>query len=814
MTSKIKWKYVGYLVAIGIFIFSSFSTIEAKESPNRTASAKEELFEKDLLQAYLASAHTYTSLPKKNLLLEKQMVPYNDTGVAGGNITIKYQDEGGNTLAKETILKENIGVSYQTEPIEIENYEITKTPDGATGTFQAEAQTVIYTYRLKRGGEITVEYIDVEGNVVSKNKRLIGSITGYYQVSPNKIAGYRLVNSPANAKGYFTKDPQTVTFIYEKETIGHVWVTYQTAAGQEIEEKALVRGEIGTPYETEAKEIAGYRLLTKPNNATGTFQADAQHVSYQYEEIQYGDVIVKYQDTAGKQLMEPVALTGELGTPYESAMQEFRGYRLTTTPENAKGMFKVNQQEVTYIYAQIIAGDVIVHYQDTAGKTIAEDEVLKGKFDAPYTAEAKPVYGYQLLTEPTNQTGFFTENIQEVTYLYEPIKAGDVTIHYQDTTGKALKEDQILNGYVNQPYTTTATDITGYRLIATPENEKGLFKVEAQTVLYLYEINPSAGVLVHYQDLTGKQLAADILLEGGIDLPYEATALPIADYHLVETLGEAVGTFTDTLQEVTYRYEKDLVQAADVVIHYQDMNGRLLQEEVILSGYVGEPYESEVKAFPNYVLTSLPENRAGTFGTTPQAVTYQYTQLMGHTLVTYQTDKGQVLATEPLTGQVGEPFVTTARDFQGYQLIQAPMIAEGSFTNSLQHFIYLYQKEVPSEQVVVKYHNQLGETIAEETLLEGELGTQYTTQPKDIAGYQLYHVEGSEQGFYQSEAQTVIYIYAEATSEQPKPSIDEPSTIAQLPATGEQKTHWLFFAGIFLLGISWFMKKRNVSESK
>lgn len=65
------------------------------------------------------------------------------------------------------------------------------------------------------------------------------------------------------------------------------------------------------------------------------------------------------------------------------------------------------------------SGNVVVHYRDSTGKTLAPDQFLKGKVGANYTATAQNIAGYTLSAKPNNETGVFTDKLQNVTYVYD-----------------------------------------------------------------------------------------------------------------------------------------------------------------------------------------------------------------------------------------------------------------------------------------------------------------------------------------------------------------------------------------------------------
>ncbi len=53
---------------------------------------------------------------------------------------------------------------------------------------------------------------------------------------------------------------------------------------------------------------------------------------------------------------------------------------------------------------------------------------------------------------PTNAHGIFSEESQEVLYVYDRSDAAPVTVKYEDTEGNQLSEPTILSGKVGLPY--------------------------------------------------------------------------------------------------------------------------------------------------------------------------------------------------------------------------------------------------------------------------------------------------------------------------------------------------------------------------
>ncbi|ENI8405664.1 class 1 internalin InlJ [Listeria monocytogenes] len=275
--------------------------------------------------------------------------------------------------------------------------------------------------------------------------------------------------------------------------------------------------------------------------------------------------------------------------------------------------------------------DVTVHYLDDKGEKLADDEVLSGNLDDPYTSSAKDIPDYTLTTTPDNATGTFTTTSQSVTYVYTKniVAAEPVTVNYVDDTGKTLAPSETLNGNVGDTYNATAKQIDGYTLSAEPTNATGQFTSSAQTVNYIYTKNPAPekGVVeIHYVDENNKQLSSATEISGTVGDNYTTEPKTIDGYTLTTTPDNATGTFNTSSQTVTYVYTKNIVAAEPVTVNYVDANGKTLAPSETLNGTIGDTYNATAKQIDGYTLSAEPTNATGQFTNSAQTVNYIYTK--------------------------------------------------------------------------------------------------------------------------------------------------------------------------------------------
>ncbi|MDY1546245.1 MucBP domain-containing protein [Lactiplantibacillus pentosus] len=358
--------------------------------------------------------------PQGTFSAEPQAVTYVYEKTAGAPVTVSYQDEQGQTLKPDTTCNGFAGDPYATQPLEIAGYDLTKTPTNATGTFSGEPQRVVYVYTKQIPQPVTASYQDENGQTLKPDVTHTGEIGAAYQTEALEIPGYDLVKTTGNASGAFTKEPQTVVYIYTKQIPRPVTASYQDENGQTLKPDVTHTGEIGAAYQTEALEIPGYDLVKTNGNASGVFTKEPQTVVYVYAKQIPQPVTASYQDENGQTLKPDVTHTGEIGAAYQTEALEIPGYELVKTNGNASGVFTKEPQTVVYVYKELAVHPVTVSYQDADGKSLHADVVLSGAFGQNYQTEQLTIPGYIFSKVMGSTTGTFGTTAQHVIYVYTP----------------------------------------------------------------------------------------------------------------------------------------------------------------------------------------------------------------------------------------------------------------------------------------------------------------------------------------------------------------------------------------------------------
>ena len=197
-------------------------------------------------------------------------------------VTVKYEDTEGNELATPTVMNGKVGLPYESESKAINGWYVSQTPTNANGTYRETAQEVVYVYERSDAAPVTVKYEDTEGNQLSAPTVLSGKVGLPYTSKAKAIPGWYVSQTPTNANGTYSETAQEVTYVYERSDAALVIVRYEDMEGNQLAEPTILSGKVGLSYESNAKEISGWRVSKTPKNAKGTFSDALQEVIYVY----------------------------------------------------------------------------------------------------------------------------------------------------------------------------------------------------------------------------------------------------------------------------------------------------------------------------------------------------------------------------------------------------------------------------------------------------------------------------------------------------------------------------------------------------
>ncbi|HFU4205208.1 TPA: MucBP domain-containing protein, partial [Streptococcus suis] len=625
-----------------------------------------------------------------------------------------------------------------------------------TYVYQEVKSDVVVEYYDREGNPISGTETGNATSVVDTEDASVGTAYNTDDKKPATITEadgtvyyYKEVkDTSAPTTGKVAETTTTVQYVYEKA--GSVNVNYVDVNGTEIKADVLdvENGQPGSNYDTladnrpdtiVATDGKTYKLVPAGDYPVGTVAADSnlasgatptgaveagvtKEVTYVYQEVK-GNVIVNYVDEngnpiagitdAGTQTASTVEDTPESSTGTDYNTTDLRPNTITTAdgkiyklvpsaiPANETGKVVEGTTEVTYVY-ELVQGDVVVHYVDTEGNTIAKDVTDTKVSDtgtdydttdnkpAKLTAEDGTVY-YILPQDEVKagsapETGKVVEGTTEVTYVYQ--KAGDVVVNYTLADGTVIKdpvndETNQEPGYDysttdNKPETITTTDGKVYKLVptATIGNETGdVAAGKTIEVTYIYE-EVKSDVVVEYYNTAGEVIAKTVVDEDdksvgtvyNTDEDNRPETITTADgtvYYYKEvkdTSAPTTGKVAETTTTVQYVYEK----AGDVIVHYITIDGTPISGVTNTGSVTASTVDDTVNGKPGSTYdtsdlrpTTITTDEGKTYELIPTAtignetgnveagktteVTYVYKEVKGSVVVNYVTTDGTVL---------------------------------------------------------------------------------------------------------------------------------------------------------------------------
>lgn len=217
---------------------------------------------------------------------------------------------------------------------------------------------------------------------------------------------------------------------------------------------------------------------------------------------------------------------------------------------------------------------------------------------------------------------------------------------------------------------------------------------------------------------------------------------------------------------------------AEAKVQYIDKTTGEIIEENMEHGYVGKEFKTIAKNFKRYVLVQEPEQKKVEMQHEIVILKYYYVQVSSGVIEKHiDINSEEVLANKTYEGLVGDEYETKEKEIGGYDLVKEkyPENAKGTMEEDVITVTYYYVKKVT---VTVQYIDiDTNEKLTEDKVIKGHEGDKYTTEKKDIEGYEFVKVTEDENGNMIND-KTIIYYYKKVVVQEPEEpeQPDVPST--------------------------------------
>lgn len=297
------------------------------------------------------------------LLSNQNIVLPVEQKVAGAPVTVKYQDENGNSLNDSVVLTGAVGESWQAEEKSFAGYERTTIIGATSGVFDAVAREVIFVYQKNKPG---LERLGISTSPVRNwhKGELIKLADGSYYVNSYifSIAEYIYISFAESWNSYqvIIRDSTGVdrsswfSVVDASSARGRIEITAirDSAILTNQEYSIEIYGKINEPNQAISIDNAGFFVFGKPGiGAVGREVVQGGKLASENILLKAAEVHISYVNETGENLIEKQIEYGVPGDSYTTQEKEFEGYRLKEVRGNSQGEFSTETtSEVSYVY--------------------------------------------------------------------------------------------------------------------------------------------------------------------------------------------------------------------------------------------------------------------------------------------------------------------------------------------------------------------------------------------------------------------------------------------------------------------------------
>ena len=686
--------------------------------------------------------------------------------------TVNYLEKGTNRTIHAPKVTQNMTfgteITSSKEVITINGYSYDSVDKASLIITTGENVINIY-YTKVSGLSYTVNYLEKDTNEVLQAPKTKGDMTFEDEIiSSNEVIdidGYNydsvdkdklVIGTGENVINiYYTKRTDlsyTVNYL-EKDT-NKVLHDQKTQDGMTFESVVTSADEVididGYNYDSVDKETL---TITTEENVINIYYTKRTDLSYtvNYLEKDTNNVLHEQKVQDGMTFESTVNSADEVISIYGYKYDSVDKDTLTiTTGENVINIYYTKKDTKVTVH----------YYEEGTTNKVSEDVEIPGKVFDDYTTESASDIPskYELVAEPENKNGTMTEDEITVIYYYRK-KTTQVIVHYyEENTTKKLSEDVIINGRVDDPYTTVSADDIPikYELVAEPVNKAGSMTEATIEVIYYYRVKDAVVHVRYLEKGTNIVLADPDKLDGKVDDDYQTTPKEIDGFQLVEHTGNEKGKFEVEPLTITYYY---LYKTKATVQYIDKITGQILEQSTT-EGLEGDDFITESKDFENYVLVEEPPEKTVKMTKEEQILKYYYIHVSGGVIEKHiDVISGQILANAVHNGNEGDAYDIPSRTFDGYDLVEDRLPSNAKGTMKVEPveviYYYIYRSKVTSEYI----DKNTGEKLTEDVVQKGHEGDNYTTERKTFDDYKLVEVPSNADGSMTKEDIKVTYYY-------------------------------------------------------
>ena len=729
-----------------------------------------------------------------------------------------YDIVGGNS--KKLELSANAGANviifyYRRTTAEVEEPTITKEgPASITATDQVVDYTINYNTKINKYiGEATITLVDTLPYEIDEDA---SNLDGGIYNSQDKTITWTLkydVNTYENTNNDITVTKNiSVAYIYPEfngteesimnQVTGKTHVETTTdkedtdteytpfdVKGNLVERHVYIDGEghevslipdvttnkkIGTEYTTSVKNIDGFEIVTRPENAAGKYIEGTITVTYVYDRVEATITNSNITKTSVTDQVTKVDDEVTYRVNYQAKIDDYIGDAVVTITDTlpfeineassnlANGIYNSGNKTITWT---ITLEDINTYTNDSKVVNIPlEYTVVYEDLDATLTSMTNIVNG-KIVVDTTEPNEVSDDAVT-------PINVnGKVIAKYIDTDGEVLNTQIETSGKVGTDYTTNALDIDGFTLDHVEGNTTGKYTVNDIVVTYVYERNSATSdesilTKTGTTEITSSndEVSYTINYSTNINDYFGALTLTLVDtlpYEIDLAKSDIAGGNYNALNKtITWTFDYNVLDAGETFAINETKNIKVVYKNVDATS---DLFVNSVHATLKDELNSTVDNKDASHKTN--------VNIKGTVVTKYVDENDNEIATSTTTtDKVGNVYNTSAKEIAGYE---NPVVTTGNATGNYIEgtitVIYKYDRVIAeiTDNEITKDSN-ITEITASNTLVDYQIN--YTGKIDKYIGnanitlvdYLPYEIDLAQSniadGVYDNDSKTITWI--------------------------------------------------------
>ena len=270
-----------------------------------------------------------------------------------------------------------------------------------------------------KASKVTAIYVDEEDNTLASSEEMTGLIDNEYTTSEKDILGYTLKLVPVNKNGVYTEEEIIVKYVYTKnigtseEDLKKVGLDEVTSIDEAfiytITYNATIKDYVG-----DVKLVIVDKLPYEIDMEKSVIDTNSDDIECKYIN---GEIVCEYNKTINSENDNTIDIIINL----ELYFKNIDSNMVINKVESMLTYGKEEKESKDETGTKVLSGTVIVNYVTEDGEELAPSEEMTGLVGEDYKTTKKAFDKYYLKEVKGNETGVYTEDTQEVTYVYSLI---------------------------------------------------------------------------------------------------------------------------------------------------------------------------------------------------------------------------------------------------------------------------------------------------------------------------------------------------------------------------------------------------------